>query len=592
MFVWGKNDLNPEQEKAIYNENSILLIACPGSGKTRTIIYKIAYELSKLESNKQYIIAITYTNRAADEIKERIELLGVDTEQLWIGTIHSFCVEWILKPYHMYLEELRFGYDIINTNDTENYLVSLCASYSTPKKKITYWDCLCYCFTSEGLKINCTKPTIKETVELIIYDYYQNLKEKHEIDYGLILYYSYCLLKENQSICKTLSNIFPYILIDEYQDTKELQYMILGAILKTGKENKAFIVGDPNQSIYGNLGGFPMNKTQLENVTGLYYDELSLSNNYRSSSLLVSYFDYFKTYANKIEATGKTKDYQSVISYNKTISIEDLENEIVRIIQTNIDEYHIFPNEICILAPQWIHLSGLTRNLMARLPQYSFDGPGMAPFARDIDNFWYKLSRIILTDSTPGLYIRRLRWASEIVTNLISIGVTNVDLSAKQILYICNNILINEQDGLEYLKKFFNAFLDRVNIDINQNKYLKMHYDAFFDSSKKRIERLKKEGAEFLTNIDTFRKVFQQKKGITISTNHGVKGAEFDTVIAFGLLDGYVPHFSELNKEESAKRILYVIASRARKNLYLISEQGRKKYPTQILDRYKYPYNG
>lgn len=90
MFVWGKNDLNPEQEKAIYNENSILLIACPGSGKTRTITYKIAYELSKLESNKQYIIAITYTNRAADEIKERIELLGVDTEQLWIGIfIHS-----------------------------------------------------------------------------------------------------------------------------------------------------------------------------------------------------------------------------------------------------------------------------------------------------------------------------------------------------------------------------------------------------------------------------------------------------------------------------------------------------------------------
>lgn len=121
---------------------------------------------------------------------------------------------------------------------------------------------------------------------------------------------------------------------------------------------------------------------------------------------------------------------------------------------------------------------------MARLPQYSFDGPGMAPFARDIDNFWYKLSRIILTDSTPGLYIRRLRWASEIVTNLLSIGVTNIDLSAKQILYICNSISINEQDGLEYLKKFFDAFLERVNIDINQNKYLKMHYDAFLIALK------------------------------------------------------------------------------------------------------------
>ena len=85
-------------------------------------------------------------------------------------------------------------------------------------------------------------------------------------------------------------------------------------------------------------------------------------------------------------------------------------------------------------------------------------------------------------------------------------------------------------------------------------------------------------------------KSFNKKKGITISANHGVKGAEFDTVIAFGLLDGYVPHFSESNKEEGAKRILYVIASRARKNLYLISEQGRNKTPTPILSKYGYKY--
>ena len=91
-------------------------------------------------------------------------------------------------------------------------------------------------------------------------------------------------------------------------------------------------------------------------------------------------------------------------------------------------------------------------------------------------------------------------------------------------------------------------------------------------------------------HIDAFRKEKKKKKGITISTNHGVKGAEFDTVIAFGLLDGYVPHFSESNKEESAKRILYVIASRARKNLYLISEQGRNKTPTPILSKYGYKY--
>lgn len=589
MFVWRKNDLNPEQENAISNEGSVLLIACPGSGKTRTLTYKIALELSKLQSKKQYIIAITYTNRAADEIKERIELLGIDTKQLWIGTIHSFCVEWILKPYHMYIEELKYGYTIINAHDTESYLSSLCNLYASAKPKITYWDCLCYYFTSEGLIINCTKPQKKDIVESIIHDYFQNLKDNREIDFELILYYSYLLLKENQSICKILSNIFAYILVDEYQDTKELQYMILGAILKARNNSKAFIVGDPNQSIFGNLGGFPMNKVELEKVSGIHYNELSLTKNYRSSSLLVSYFDYFKTYDNMIEAVGKTKDDQSIICYNQNISIESLVDEIIRIIKYNIEVCGIFPSEICILAPQWIHLSALTRTLMVRLPEYSFDGPGMAPFARDIDNFWYKFSRIVLTDASPSLYIRRLCWANELINVLSSIGI-ETNISAKTLLYICNSISVDEEDGLEYLKQFFQNFLGKLNIDIHQYKYLEMHYNAFFESSNKRIERLKKEGIESISHINSFKRVFRQKDGITISTNHGIKGAEFDTVIAFGLLEDYVPHFSESNKEESAKRILYVIASRARKNLYLISEQGRNKIPTNVLNNYKYEY--
>ena len=92
-----------------------------------------------------------------------------------------------------------------------------------------------------------------------------------------------------------------------------------------------------------------------------------------------------------IEAVGKTKDDQSIIYYNQNISIESLVDEIIRIIKYNIEVCGIFPSEICILAPQWIHLSALTRTLMVRLPEYSFDGPGMAPFARDIDNFWVQI---------------------------------------------------------------------------------------------------------------------------------------------------------------------------------------------------------
>ena len=135
MFIWEKDSINKEQEDAILEDNSVLLIACPGSGKTRTLTFKIAYELSRLKSDKEFVIAITYTNRASDEIKERVELLGVDTTQLWIGTIHSFCMEWILKPYHLYSERLKNGFKVINSFDSEKILTELCEPYKKEKIK-------------------------------------------------------------------------------------------------------------------------------------------------------------------------------------------------------------------------------------------------------------------------------------------------------------------------------------------------------------------------------------------------------------------------------------------------------------------------
>ena len=122
MFVINQKDLNQKQIDAINEENNLLLVACPGSGKTRTLTYKIAKELSKIKTHQQYVIAITYTNAAADEIKDRIELLGVDTSQLWIGTIHSFCLKRKLRPYSLYLPRLKKGFRVINSHDTEEIL--------------------------------------------------------------------------------------------------------------------------------------------------------------------------------------------------------------------------------------------------------------------------------------------------------------------------------------------------------------------------------------------------------------------------------------------------------------------------------------
>jgi len=602
MFFLNPKDLNLKQIEAIEEGSSVLLIACPGSGKTRTLTYKIAYELSKLKSKKEYIIAITYTNRASDEIKDRIELMGVDTKQLWIGTIHAFCLEWILRPYYLYVPQLRYGFRVINSYDSEEIITDLCNTYNkdnglTQKEGITFWDCG-YIITEE-LIVNVT--TSKESKRVlstkILNEYFRILNRRNQIDFELILYFALKILKEKPLVSKILAHLFPYFIIDEFQDTKATQYHIVGEILKVSiQKSKLFMVGDPNQSIFESLGGYAISKNDLERLTNLEIKEYYLNDNYRSSSKIISYFDFYKTHDNNIDASGEHKYYQSLITFNNQVTKDKLVEEIVRLVKFNIDEKGISPNELCILAPWWVHILSLTRKVMAELPEYNFDGSGLAPFARDIDNFWYKLSRIVLTEASPNLYIRRLRWSGEILEELDNIGIDISKITKKGLLRESNSIVINEEDGLVYLGLFFSELFNRLGIDKDDYLVLKEHHEAFFESSKKRIERLETDGIEYAGNISLFKKVFKEKDGITVSTIHGVKGAEFDTVIAFGLLEGIVPHFSDSNKEVNSKRLLYVIASRARKNLHLISEKrqniSKKNYlTTNILSKYRFNYD-
>jgi DNA helicase-2/ATP-dependent DNA helicase PcrA len=597
MFIWDKGALNDEQEDAIKEQASVLLIACPGSGKTRALTYKIAYELSRLTSSKHYIIAITYTNAAADEIKERVEILGIDTSQLWIGTLHSFCLEWILKPYYLYCDSLKEGFKVINSHDTEVIVTDLCAPYK--KYGVTYWD-FNYYASIKGYQISSLDEDKLPYLKIILAEYHKILADNRQIDFEQILHYSYYLLKNNPAISAILSKIFPFILVDEYQDTKEIQYHIIAAIMKAGGgEVRTLIVGDPNQSIYDTLGGYPMPKNDMEKLFGFPLKGMKLINNYRSSKRIIEYFEYFRTFDNSNVASGPLKDYKSNITYATEILVGDLEDEIVKLIQLNVKTNGISPNEICIAAPQWIPLASLTRNLMVKLPDYSFDGPGMAPFSRDIDNFWYKVSRILLTEPSPDMYVKRLRWASEILNDLSFEGADVNEFSNKSLLKICNGIDIPERDGLKYLERAFGIIFRSLKLSISTFPGITEHYDTFFKSSTARIARLVKDGNSFVSTIENFRKVFKQREGIKISTIHGVKGTEFDVVIGFGLLNRWVPHFSDKNGSVNSKKMLYVLCSRARKNLHLISERGRNVNwhnpeglsPTDHLENYSFKYD-
>jgi DNA helicase-2/ATP-dependent DNA helicase PcrA len=281
------------------------------------------------------------------------------------------------------------------------------------------------------------------------------------------------------------------------------------------------------------------------------------------------------------------------------VLLSELLDEVANLILYNIQKKDISPEEICIVAPQWIPLAKLTRALMVKLPDYSFDGPGMAPFSRDIENFWYKVSRIILTEPSPAIYVRRIRWAKEILTELSNAGVNTDKSTPKSFLKLCNSISISEENGLEYLKKSFGFIAEQLSIDMDRSPMLKEHSESFFASSKARIDRLVKDGAVFISTTENFKKIFKQREGITISSIHGVKGEEYDVVIGFALLEELLPHFDDKNGQQNAKKLLYVLASRAKKNLHLISEKQRNVnsykpdglYPTVQLLAHKYPYD-
>lgn len=595
MFVWDRKDLNAAQEAAIEHPGSVFLIACPGSGKTRTLTYKIARLLSELKADKKRVVAITYTHRAADEIHERIEQLGIDTSQLWIGTIHAFCLEWILKPYGIYHPALAHGFRVINAHDTERMHEDLCDTIQSTK--LNSFDCAYY-FRPTGYVLTCSRSEKHAAIKQVLQTYWRRLRAERQIDFELILYYAWQLIEAHPSISVLLGSMFECVLVDEFQDTREIQYAILASILKASQGGaSAFVVGDPNQAIYGSLGGYAITAADFGARCGIAFKQMDLSDNHRSSARIVGYFSNYTVFGSKIDAVGEDRDYASIVSFDDETHRDDLEAELVRLIRYNVETRGIAPHEVCIVAPWWVHLASMTRRLVAALPGYSFDGPGMVPFARDVDNFYYKLARIILTEASPKLYVRRMRWAGEVIAGLSLAGIDIPGLDRKTLLRACNAVTIAETDGLAFLRSFFDQLCANLGIDRHACASLKEHHDAFFEASQKRIDRLVKEGSAAIAELAMFRKVFAGRTGITVSTIHGVKGAEYDAVIAYGLLEGMVPHFSDPDQVDTAKKLIYVVASRARKNLHLISERGRSRgwsgdyQPTDVLAGCAFQYD-
>jgi len=189
--------LSDEQQAAVDQPGNVFVQACPGSGKTRVLTCRVIKGLEDLTSSKHRVVALTFTNRAADEIQSRVDQLSIVQDRLWAGTIHAFALEWILRPYAGYVPRIRRGFSIADEYFTERTLDELRRQFGKPFHfRIN---------TARDRTGNVTNPN--EDAAAIFGIYQERLSERKFLDYDDVLYSAYRLLVDIPEIAQTLARI-------------------------------------------------------------------------------------------------------------------------------------------------------------------------------------------------------------------------------------------------------------------------------------------------------------------------------------------------------------------------------------------------
>lgn len=566
--------LNNEQRDAVDAIGDIVVTACPGSGKTRVLTARVVKALGELETRQGRIVALTYTNRAADEIMTRLDEENVETDRLWTGTIHAFALEWVLRPYAPYCAELRHGFTVVNEHLAGKILIRLKRAAG-----MDFYDTVSTARRRDGT--DCNQTSIAKGV---FRAYKAELRSLQVIDFDDVLYLAYQLLQDRPEIAATVGAITRVICVDEVQDIQDLQYAILSSLYSAAKAKPAlFFVGDEHQSIYESLGALtktPQEIAQEFNLAAIRH--LTLYGNYRSSQRIIDLYRQFRPTAGLIKGLSPTAAGRGLITFdNQTISKDHLAVAIAGRISMALQD-GIPAEEICVIAPQWVHIKSLARQLVGLLPEVEFDAPGLSPLHSSYENIWFKIARLVLTRPSPKRARTRMRWANETITELrciVAFEPPDNIRTPRKLLRLLNGLASEEPEGLQFLADIFKQFLEKIAVNVESCVALHQAYEGFFEKAEAHFANIEE---ALPRDVGSFRRLFNHPSGVVINSCHGVKGEEYDTVIAFGLLRGYIPHWNVIytNSPEVARdqesKLLYVICSRAKARLHLIAESGRQ----------------
>ena len=278
--------LNEQQKQGVFTtEGPVLLLAGAGSGKTRVLTHRIAYLIEEMGINPYQIMAITFTNKAAGEMKERVESLVGFADSAWITTFHSTCVR-ILRRYID-----RIGYDtnfvIYDADDQKSVIKDICKRLNVDTKVLKERTVLSAISSAKDELISPNEYSLsaagdyhKQKIAALYQEYQQTLKKNNAVDFDDLIMKPVELFKDCPDVLQSYQNRFRYIMVDEYQDTNSAQFELIR--LLAGDRHNLCVVGDDDQSIYKFRGANIRNILDFEK----YYPEaavIRLEQNYRST---------------------------------------------------------------------------------------------------------------------------------------------------------------------------------------------------------------------------------------------------------------------------------------------------------------------
>lgn len=588
------NNLNDMQKKAAIQTNGpCLILAGAGSGKTRTITYKIAYMVKELGIDPKSIVALTFTNKAADEMKERInQLIEFNSKDMIISTFHSFSVR-LLRRYGSNIG-FNNSFNIYDTDDSKSVIKNILKElqYDGKNTPAKFLNRISKLKESEKLPENISEfmnLEIRENKEFYeIYDKYQNvLKNNNCMDFSDILLNCKKLLNIS-SVLEDITNTYKYILVDEYQDTNKLQYDIVQIL--AGKNKNICVVGDEDQSIYGFRGADISNILNFQND---YPDAhiTKLEQNYRSTQNILNLANSVisknssslgKRLWSSNEIGEKTRVYKAQNAYDEARFIAEVirsENrkysDFTILYRTNFQS-RILEQELTNLNIPCKVFGGLSffqRKEIKDLLSYLIiiNNPyDFINFERAITNPKRKIgtktiAKIAQIASEKSIsLIDALKYENSTYianfNNLIqSLILKSKDCTISELL----NEIVDKIEYMKYLETQEN-FEDR-----------KLNVFELFNS----IDEIEKNEPtitlnDYLSNISLSSNSdnISDDNYVKLMTIHSSKGLEFDTVFLSGFERNLFPNINSTliqSELEEERRLLYVAITRAKKKLYL-----------------------